>query len=145
MNDRRLAFLVTAGLISLSLACKPASDATVQKTEQTTKTADGSTVKTSSETTQVGSTVESKTETKVDTPSGDFKAKTETYIGTVTEYTAGKKIQIISGDKNNHSWSLDDKDVVYSIKGAVAVGNHVTVVDETGDNKVRTLTITPGA
>lgn len=144
MLHRKLAFLVSSGLLAIATACAQSPDTVEKKSEGTTKTADG-TIKTSSESTQVGTTLEAKSETKVDTPSGTVKAKTETIVGTITEFTAGKKLEVMTGEKKTHSFSLDDKDVIYSLDGTLAVGKRVTVIDETGDDKVHRVTVRLGA
>jgi hypothetical protein len=143
MIHRKLAILSSAGLLVVATACGQPADTTQKKTESTTQTSEG-TVKTTSETKQVGTTLEAKSETKADTPSGTVKSKTETIVGTVTVFTAGKKIEVMTGDKNMHSVNLDDKDVTYSIDGTVAVGKRVTVIDETGDDKVHRITVKVG-
>jgi hypothetical protein len=79
--------------------------------------------------------------TEVDTSSGSMTAKTETIVGTVTEFTPGKKVEVMVGAKNTRSFALDDEDVIYSVDSALAVGKRVTVVDETGDDKVRRITV----
>ncbi|HEY3351263.1 MAG TPA: hypothetical protein VGM13_15920 [Thermoanaerobaculia bacterium] len=144
MIHRQFAFLASAAFVALATACGQSSDTVTKKTESTTQTSAG-TVTTTSETKQVGATLEAKSETKVDSPAGAVASKTETIVGTVTVFTAGKKIEVMTGEKKMHSFSLDDKDVVYSVDGAVMVGKRVTVVDETGTDKVRRVTVKPGA
>jgi hypothetical protein len=143
MIHRKFAILSSAGLLAVATACGPSADTVEKKTESTTKSAEG-TVKTTNETKQVGTTLEAKSETKVDTPSGTVKAKTETTVGTVTVFTAGKKLEVMTGEKTMHSFTLDDKDISYSIDGTVAVGKRVTVIDETGDDKVHRITVKVG-
>lgn len=142
MIHRKLTILLSAGLLAVATACSrsQAPDTVEKKTESTTQTSEG-TVKTTNETRQVGTTLEAKSETKTDTASGTVKSKTETIVGTVTVFTAGKKIEVMTGEKKMHSFNLDEKDVSYSVEGTVAVGKQVTVIDETGDNKVRRLTV----
>lgn len=145
MIHRKFAFLVSTGLFAVATACSQSSDNTVQKkTESTTQTS-GGTVKTTNETKQVGATLEAKSETKADTPSGTVSSKAETIVGTVTVFTPGKKIEVMTGEKKMHTFSLDDKNVVYSVDGAVAVGKRVTVIDETGADKVRRINVRLGA
>lgn len=144
MIHRQFAFLASAAFVALAAACSQSSDTVTKKTESTTETARG-TEKTTSETKQVGSTLEAKSETKVDTPAGAVASKTETFVGTVTVFTAGKKIEVMTGEKKMHSFSLDDKDVVYAVDGSVTVGKRVTVTDETGTDKVRRVTVKLGA
>lgn len=144
MIHRQLAFLFSAGLLAVATACGQSPDTTVKKTESTTQTS-GGTVKTTSESKQVGTTLEAKSETKADTSSGTVTSKTETIVGTVTAFTAGKKIEVMTGEKKMHSFNLDDKDVVYSVDRTLAVGQRVTVIDETGADKVHRITVKPGA
>ena len=143
MIHRKLAILSSAGLFALATACGQSSDTVTKKSESTTQTSEG-TVKTTNETKQVGTTLEAKSETKADTPSGTVKSKTETIVGTVTAFTTGKKIEVMTGEKKMHSFNLDDKDVTYSVDGNVAVGKRVTVIDETGDDKVHRVTVKVG-
>lgn len=144
MIHRQLAFLASATLLALATACSQSSDTVTKKSESTTQTS-GGTVTTTNETKQVGATLEAKSETKVDSPAGAVASKTETIVGTVTVFTAGKKIEVMTGEKKMHDFSLDDKDVVYSVDGAVMVGKRVTVTDETGTDKVRRITVKLGA
>ena len=140
MFHRKLAFLVSAGLLAVATACGQSPNTVQKKTESTTQTSAG-TVKTTTETKQVGATLEVKSETKADTPAGTVASKTETIVGTVTVFTPGKKIEVMTGEKKMHTFSLDDKDVVYSVDGSVLVGKRVTVVDETGADKVQRITV----
>ena len=140
MNTSKLAYLVPAGFLVFATACGPKADTTERKSESTTQTSEG-TVKTTNESTQVGTTLDATSETKVDTGSGTVSAKTETIIGTITVFEAGKKLEVLTGEKNNHSYSLDDKDIVFSIEGALAVGKNVTVIEQTGDDKIHRVTV----
>jgi hypothetical protein len=140
MIHRNLAFLISTGFLAVATACGQAPNTVEKKSESTTQTS-GGTVTTTNETKQVGATLEAKSETKADTPAGTVSSKTETIEGTVAVFAAGKKIEVMTGEKKMHSFSLDDKDVVYSIDAAVVVGKLVTVVDETGADKVRRITV----
>jgi hypothetical protein len=108
---------------------------------------DETTTKTVTETKTVGSTQESTTKTSVDTPTGDRTATTKSYVGTVTEYVPGKSIQVMTGEKDTHSFDLDEKDDVVSIDAKVVVGTKVQLVQEindTGGDRI-TVTIAPSA
>jgi hypothetical protein len=140
MIHRKLAILSSAGLLAVVTACGQSSDSVTKKTESTTQASEG-TVKTTNETKQVGTTLEAKSETKAETPSGTVKSKTETIVGTVPVFTAGTTIEVMTGEKKMHSFNLDDKDVTYSVDGKVAVGKRVTVIDETGDDKIHRVTV----
>ncbi len=140
MNSTKLAYLVPAALLVVATACGPSSGAVEKKSESTTQTAEG-TVKTTSESTQVGTTLAATSETKVDTASGTITSKTETIIGTITVFEAGKKLEVLTGEKKTHSYSLDDKNIVFAVEGNLAVGKNVTVVDQTGDDKVHHVNV----
>ena len=140
MNYTKLAYLIPAGLLVIATACGPSAGTVEKKSESTTETSEG-TVRTTSESTQVGTTLEAKEETKVDTVSGTVSSQTETIVGTVTAFTAGKKLEVMTGEKKLHTFSLDDKDFVFTIEGTVAVGKHATVIHETGDGKVHRVTV----
>jgi hypothetical protein len=103
---------------------------------------DETTTKTVTETKAVGSTKESTTTTTVDTPQGDHKNVTNSYVGTVTEYVPGKSIKVMTGDKDTHSFDLNEKDDVVTIDAKVAVGSKVQLVQETTDNGGDRITVT---
>ena len=108
---------------------------------------DETTTKTVTETKTVGSTQESTTKTSVDTPAGARTATTKSYVGTVTEYVPGKSIQVMTGEKDTHSFDLDETDDVVSIDAKVVVGSKVQLVQETnntGGDRI-TVTIAPSA
>ncbi len=140
MNSTKLAYLVPAALLVVATACGPSSGAVEKKSESTTQTAEG-TVKTTSESTQVGTTLAATSETKVDTASGTITSKTETIIGTITVFEAGKKLEVLTGEKKTHSYSLDDKNIVFAVEGNLAVGKNATVGDQTGDDKVHHVSV----
>jgi hypothetical protein len=103
---------------------------------------DETTTKTVTETKTVGSTQESTTKTSVDSPSGDMKAVTKSYVGTVTQYVPGKSIEVMTGDKDTHSFDLGEKDDVVTIDAKVAVGSKVQLVEETKDGGGDRITVT---
>lgn len=140
MKHTKLACLVPAGLLVVATACGPSAGTVEKKSESTTETSEG-TVRTTSESTQVGTTMEAKSETTVDTPTGTVTATTETIVGTVTAFTAGKTLEVMTGDKKMHTFKLDDKDFVFTVDGTVAVGKHVTVIHESGDDKIHRVTV----
>lgn len=101
----------------------------------------GAKTETKTETTQVGSTLESKTVVRSDAGRGTIKGTTETYIGTVTAYTAGKNIEVMTGEKKTHSFDLAARDTTSTIDPKVTVGSKVRLVEETGDNKARQIMV----
>ena len=144
MFHRQLAFLASAALLALAAACSQSPGTVEKKSESTTRTSAGA-VTTTNETKQVGATLEAKSETKADTPTGTVASKTETFVGTVTVFTPGKKIEVMTGEKKMHGFDLDEKDLVTAVEGGVVVGTRVTLTDETGVDKVRRITVRKNA
>ncbi len=144
MFHRQLAFLASTALLAVAAACSQSPGTVEKKSESTTQTSAGA-VTTTNESKQVGTTLEAKSETRADTPGGAVASKAETIVGTVTAFVAGKNIEVMTGEKKMHDFSLDDKDVVYSVDDSVVVGKRVTVTDETGVDKVRRITVKLGA
>jgi hypothetical protein len=137
MKSKHLALILAAASWTLG-ACnqqEKTADVRRQPSAETPK------VETKTESTQVGSTLESKTETRTDVGHGDIKGKKELYIGTVTIYTVGKKIEVMTGEKKTHSFDLDDKNTSSTIDPGVTVGSRVRLVEETGDDKTRRITV----
>ena len=120
-------------------ACKP-KDETTQEGTVEQQTPEG-TVTTTSESEQVGSTLTATSETEVKTDDGTEKSKLEAVVGTVTEYTAGKKIKVQTGDGDDHSFDLNDNDTTVEIEGDIRVGSKVTVTESTADNGKKKVVI----
>lgn len=97
---------------------------------------------TQTETKQVGSTTESKTETTVDTASGDRTSVVNRYVGTVTEFTPGKNIEVMTGNKDTHAFDLSDKAVVLEIDPSTSVGAKVELVEEKGEKGFHRISVT---
>ncbi len=130
-----------AGAFLLSaLACSKEPGTVEKKSESTTQTSAGE-VKTTSESTRSGNTMEAKTETKAETASGTTAATTKTWVGTVTSYEPGKKIEVLTAEKEKHGVSLDEKGTIAMVDAGVAVGSRVRLTEETGDDKSRRVTV----
>ena len=143
MQYRRYSFFpgaLAAVLLATTGACSKEPGTVERKSESTTQTSQGE-VKTTQESKQVGNTLEAKTETKSDMGGGTVKGTVETYVGTVTIYEPGKKIEVMTGDKKTHTVALDAKDTTLAIDATVAVGSHVRLTEQTGDDKVRRVTV----
>lgn len=100
------------------------------------------TTKTTTETKQVGSTAESTSKTQVVTPTGDQTFVTNSYVGTVTVFTPGKSIEVMTGNKEAHAFALDGKDDVVVIDRHTAVGSKVQLVEEKPDKGIHRITVT---
>ena len=134
MKNKQLILLLAAAPLLL-VACDRQEKASSPANTETPK------VETKTESTQVGTTLESKTETKTDAGHGDVKGTREMVIGTVTIYTAGKKIEVMTGEKKTHSFDLDSKDTASTIDPGVTVGSRVRLVEDKGDDKTRRITV----
>jgi hypothetical protein len=139
MTYRKPTVFLSAALLVLVTACNKPPE--VEKKTETTSRGSEGTAKTTTESTQTGATSESKTEVK--NPGNLTASMTkETVEGTVKEFTPGKHLTVLTGESKTHHYSLDDKDVSYSVDSSVAIGKHVTVVDEKDkDNKNRRVTV----
>jgi hypothetical protein len=131
MRSVKYAGLMIALLVGAT-ACQKNDDKVTEEATYEQQTSQGEeTTKVESE--QVGSTLTATSETTVDTPDGTVKSETETVIGTVTVYDAGKKIEVLTGASDNHSFDLNDKDTTVNVDGAVKVGSKVTVTEHKDD------------
>ena len=131
---------LSAALLVSAFGCAKEPGTITKKSESTTETSRGE-VKTTSESKQVGTTLEAKTETKTDTAGPTVKGKVETYVGTVTEYVPGKKIEVMTGEKKKHSFTLDARNTSVAIDTGVAVGSRVRLTEQTGDDQARRVTV----
>jgi hypothetical protein len=141
---RRLRFvplLLTSVVVLATRCARPNENKTETKLETTTTTSEGVTKKTT-EATQVGTTLEMKTTTKTDTGKGTVNGTSETFVGTVTKYEPGKHIEVMTGEKDNHSFDLDAKDTTANVDAGVTVGSKVRLVDQKGDNQAHAITVT---
>jgi hypothetical protein len=133
MLSRRALPILMMGALSL-VGCKEEAN-TTKTTSQT-------------ETKHVGTTEESTTETKVATSEGDTRSVTNTYLGTVTAFKPGQSIEVMTGNKNTHSFALDGKNDVVVIDPATAIGSKVQLVEEKGEKDSKrkiTVTIAPAS
>jgi hypothetical protein len=83
-------------------------------------------------------------EKKVTTTDGTMKYKGHTVVGTVKEYEAGKKIEVLVG-KKTRSFTLDSKSVNTTVDPSVAVGTKVKIVESKDANGIKTLTVNPAS
>jgi hypothetical protein len=97
---------------------------------------------TQTETERQGSTVESTTKTTTETAQGEREMETRSYVGTVTRYTPGQNIEVLTAEKETHSFSLDGKDDVVSIDPRTQVGSKVRLVEERPDAGAHRITVT---
>lgn len=119
-----------AVLVTASLAA--AGCARTDSTKTTTET----------ETKRVGTTEQSTTTTKVDSPAGETTLVTKSFVGTVTRFEPGRSIEVMTGEKETHSFDLDDEDVVASIDPRTSVGSKVQLVEEKPEDGVHKITVT---
>jgi hypothetical protein len=130
-------------LLAAPLACRKTEAPKVEtKTETKSTNPDGSRMTTTTETKQIGSTLVSTTETKGTGELGREKSESQTVVGTVTEYGPGKRLVILTGDGEKHSYDLDEKKTAASVDARIAVGSKVRLDqarDESGRRSIRVV------
>jgi hypothetical protein len=144
MRSNRILPLLVMSAVATFVGCsKSREEEPVKTTSETTreKADSSSTVKT--ETTELGSNKESKTETTTDTPQGDTKTTKDEVVGTVTAYKAGQSIEVLTGQNDTRTFSLDDKNMVINLDSHIKIGERVKVVEVRGDNGHHSVTVTP--
>jgi hypothetical protein len=114
-----------------------------QKVETKSTNADGTTSKTTTETKQFGSTLVSTTERTEAGGKGKEKSENEIVVGTVTDYGAGKRIVILTGDGKKHDYDLADKKTTSSVDPRVTVGTKVRLDLARDNSGSRSLRIVP--
>ena len=73
---------------------------------------------------------ETKVKSETEQPGKDIKLTAETVVGTVTEYTAGKKIEVKTAENDKRTFDLDEKDLVLSVDPGIQVGSKVRLTAE---------------
>ena len=96
---------------------------------------------TKAESEQIGSTLAATSETEVKTADGTESSKMETVVGTVTSYEAGKKIEVLTGESDKHSFDLDGEKNLVRVDGTVKVGSKVTVNRSTDSDGKKVIDI----
>ena len=141
--------LLAAGLaaaLAATAACSKSSAPTVETKARTKSTnSDGTRATTTTESKQFGSTLVSKTERTDDTGKRKEKSLQETVVGTVTDYSAGKKIVILTGDGSKHDYDLADKKTQASVDRRVTVGTKVELDLARDDSGNRSIRVVPAA
>lgn len=144
----RFISLPAAGLAAIVMAgagCAKASAPKVETKAETKSTSpDGSQARTTTESKQFGSTLVSKTERTADTGKGKEKSVEETVVGTVTAFSAGKRIVILTGDGAKHDFDLADKNTTATVDGRVTIGTKVELDlarDGGGNRSIRVVPV----
>jgi hypothetical protein len=106
---------------------------------------DGSHATTTTESKQFGSTLVSRTERTDDNGKHKERSTEETVVGTVTAFTAGKSIVILTGDGAKHDYSLSDKKTTANVDRRVTVGSKVELDSAHDDSGNRSIRVVPAA
>jgi hypothetical protein len=106
------------------------------------KDADTTRTTTQTDTKRVGSTSETTTKTSVETAAGEQNSVTKSYVGTVTKYTPGASMEVMTGEKDTHSFALDGKGDAIAIDPRTAVGSKVRLVEEKPEQGIHRITVT---
>ncbi len=115
------------------------------KAETKSTNPDGSRATTTTESKQFGSTLVAKTERTDDTGKRKEKSVEETVVGTVTDFAAGKRIVILTGDGSKHDFDLTDKKTSSSVDRRVTVGTKVQLDLARDDSGNRSIRVVPAA
>jgi hypothetical protein len=134
------AAVLASGGCSKGAAPKIESKASTEKTN-----VDGSKTTTTTDTKQYGSTLVSKTEQTDTTGKGKEKLVEETVVGTVTDFKAGKRIVVLTGDGSKHDYDLDDKKTSASIDRGITIGTKVQLTLARDDAGNRSIRVVPAA
>jgi len=141
--------LLAAGLAAVVTAGAGCGKATAPKVETKAETKstnpDGSRATTTTESKQFGSTLVSKTERTDDTGKRKEKSVEETVVGTVTDFTPGKRIVILTGDGSMHDFDLADKKTSSTVDRRISVGTKVQLYLARDDSGNRSIRVVPAA
>lgn len=133
--------VLAAGVIAAGCA-KSSVPKVESKSEVKSTNADGTKATTTTDSKQYGSTIVSKTERTGQGRDGKEKLVEETIVGTVTDFTPGKRIVVLTGDGSRHSYDLDDKKTNATVDRRVTVGTKVELAlakDDAGNRSIRVM------
>jgi len=131
--------LLAAGLLG---GCRRESTPKLETKATATETVPGGKRVTTTESTQIGSTLVKETETTASGAAGSGKNDVRTYVGTVVSYTAGRAIEVLTGESDHHRVDLTGKDTTVDADPSVAIGNRVRLVEAKDPQGRRTVTVT---
>ncbi len=139
---RGLAAFAGAGiLLFLVGGCRRETTPKLEVKSEATETVPGGRRVTKTESTQVGSTLVKKTETTASGSAGGGKSDANVYVGTVVSYTAGRAIEVLTGESDHHRIDLTGKDTTVDAVPGIAIGNRVRVVEAHDAEGRRRVTI----
>lgn len=127
--------------IVLAAGCRKETTPKLEVKSEATETVPGGKRVTNTESTQVGSTLVKETETTESGSAGSGKTDVNTYVGTVVSYTAGRSIEVLTGESDHHRVDLTGKDTSVDADPAIAIGNKVRLVESHDPQGRRRVTI----
>ncbi|HET9793886.1 MAG TPA: hypothetical protein VFS34_05435 [Thermoanaerobaculia bacterium] len=130
--------LAAAGLVA---GCRKETTPKLEVKSQSTETVPGGRRVTKTESTQVGSTLVKETQTTASGAAGSGKTDVNTYVGTVVSYTAGRSIEVLTGESDHHRVDLTGKDTTVDAEPGIAIGNRVRLVESHDSQGRRNVTI----
>ena len=128
-------------LLFLVGGCRRETTPKLEVKSEATETVPGGRRETKTESTQVGSTLVKKTETTASGSAGSGKTDANVYVGTVVSYTAGRAIEVLTGESDHHRIDLTGKDTTVDAASGIAIGNRVRVVEAHDSEGRRRVTI----
>jgi hypothetical protein len=134
-----------AAVIAAGCGGKVSASKVETRAETKSTNPDGTHATTTTESKQFGSTLVSRTERTEDTGKRKERSTEETVVGTVTDFTAGKHIVILTGDGAKHDYNLSDKKTNASVDRRVTVGTKVELDSARDDSGNRSIRVVPAA
>jgi hypothetical protein len=114
---------------ALVAGCRRETTPKLEVKSEATETVPGGQRTTKSESTRVGSTLVKETRTTASGAAGSGKTDVNTYVGTVVSYTAGRSIEVLTGESDHHRVDLTGKDTTVDAGAGIAIGNRVRLVE----------------
>ncbi len=145
MRTRWIPFVsacIVAAVVATGCGGKTSASKVETRAETKSTNPDGSRATTTTESKQFGSTPVAKTERTEDTGKRTEKSAQETVVGTVTDFAAGKRIVILTGDGAKHDFDLADKKTTATVDRRVTVGTKVELDlarDDSGNRSIRVV------
>ena len=128
---------------ALAAGCRKETTPKLEVKSEATETVPGGKTVTKTESTQIGSTLVKETRTTESGSAGSGKRDVDTYVGTVVSYTAGRSIDVLTGESDHHRVDLAAKNVSVDADPGIAIGNKVRLVEDHDTQGRRHVTITP--
>jgi hypothetical protein len=140
-HDAPLSTILAASAVLALFGCHRDSTPREELKAQVTDTAGAEKTVTKTEATTVGSTLVKETQTTTHGSEGSARNDTTTYVGTVSAYSPGRSIDVMTGENDHHRVDLSGKDTAANVDPSVTVGAKVRLVESKDGHGRRTVTV----